>query len=153
MNTWDKIQMKWNEILELFKEYDPKLKTLKTKLGGGNIPKLELADRGKKTESTNFIVTYDNEPHYSRGGHGADVLREFIRWVGVDNVYKLNIHANRNQHLISDIQGYRGGYSPKDVIGEYVIFTKSENKEKRIQIEEIIKGIDGIEATIEKDNS
>lgn len=153
--AWNEIQKKWNEIKELFNGMPEtkKKKRLQTILEGKDTPELKLIDRVTKSDSTNFIIKYGGEPHYSKGRHGADALRDFIRWVGVEEVYKLKIHANRNQKLITDISNYQGNYSPKDVIGKYVIFTKSENKEKMIQIAEIIKGTDGLEATIEEDNS
>lgn len=151
-DTWNKIETKWKEILLLFqKQYDPKKQTLKTKLEGGDIPRLVLEDRWTKTDTTNFIVKFRDKKLKSKGRKGAKALVTFIQMVGVEKVYELNIPSKRSHTLISDSINGNEANSPIFVDGKY-IFTKSENTEKITQIQEIIKKLH-LNASIERDNS
>ncbi|MCR5425148.1 MAG: hypothetical protein K6E93_10400 [Bacteroidales bacterium] len=153
MDIWNIIQKKWEEILTLFKEnYNPKKETLIAKLEHGDIPHLVLKDRGTKSETTNFIVRYEERILKSKESSGADVLVDFIRMVGAEKVYAAKIRANRCKELVSKTDNDNEDNSPKYVDGYYV-FTKSENPEKMMQILDIINRLELAGATIERDFS
>lgn len=145
-----KIDEKWNELVELFYQYYvPGKYRLEVIDSGSQQPRIRVVPRGTKTKPNQFVVTWKEKNLVldSEGRKGASVLAMVVKLAGVDRVQELNISARGGNNLVCDSVVGIEKHLPKEVDGKFVI-TKSENTDKFNQIKEIIERLN-INAEIE----
>lgn len=131
-----RIKELWTLLVDVFKEsYDIQRYRLKTKLTN-NIPEIEIVEKPKRNKTQDLKVTYNGKTIIIKNGEGADTLADFVKSVGVDKVFQLQLKTNGTYLVVKDVAGLEGKGLKK--IGDYFITTKNGNREKHSLISDII---------------
>ena len=136
VKAWNEIELKWSEIQALWKDnFDIKNERIKLSLKM-NLPVIEYGNKARRKKSQGFEVRFRGRDRgkdivlSTKDMNASELLRRFIKNVGIESIKSLNVRTTSGRNMILDIANGQSDYS---------VFTKTPNSEKKDAIRQIIQ--------------